>query len=92
RDFQFGATLPAATASSLSTQLTNGQLKPAAHVESRMRGAFASAYAPVIRLYSAYFQRLPDLGGLDYWVSQVRRGMTVASMSSKFAASAEFIS
>jgi hypothetical protein len=90
RDLQFGATVPAGTASTLSAQLTSGQLKPGNHVESLVRGAFGSAYAPVIRLYSAYFQRLPDKAGLDYWAGKYRGGMSIPSMSSSFAASPEF--
>lgn len=45
---------------------------------------------PLTRIYSAYFLRIPDSDGLRYWLGQRRTGMTVARISSGFAASSEF--
>lgn len=90
RDFQFGATVPTATVTDLSARLTAGTLKPAAHVETLMRGAFATAHAPVTRLYQAYYLRLPDTGGLDYWVGRFRSGLSVNKMSQYFSGTPEF--
>jgi hypothetical protein len=47
--------------------------------------------APVVRLYFAYFNRLPDTGGLSYWISEYTSGnRTLTGISDAFAASAEF--
>ncbi|MEZ5179178.1 MAG: DUF4214 domain-containing protein [Acidimicrobiales bacterium] len=45
---------------------------------------------PLTRIYYAYFLRIPDTNGLRYWLGQRRTGMTVARISSGFAASSEF--
>lgn len=45
---------------------------------------------PLTRIYYAYFLRIPDSDGLRYWLGQRRTGMTVARISSGFAASSEF--
>lgn len=42
---------------------------------------------PVARLYQAYFRRLPDTGGLQYWTAT---GMPLAEISQSFAESQEF--
>ncbi len=42
---------------------------------------------PVARLYQAYFRRLPDSGGLQYWTAT---GMPLADISQAFAESPEF--
>ncbi len=42
---------------------------------------------PIARLYQAYFRRLPDSGGLQYWTST---GMPLAQISQAFADSPEF--
>ncbi|MGN6696000.1 MAG: DUF4214 domain-containing protein, partial [Aquihabitans sp.] len=46
---------------------------------------------PTVRLYSAYLTRVPDAGGLNYWLNKRRSGQTLSKMSSSFAASKEFI-
>ena len=46
---------------------------------------------PTVRLYSAYLTRVPDAGGLSYWLNKRRSGQTLSRMSSTFAASKEFI-
>lgn len=45
---------------------------------------------PLTRIYYAYFLRIPDTDGLRYWLGQRRTGVTVARISSQFAASPEF--
>jgi hypothetical protein len=45
---------------------------------------------PVIRLFTAYFQRKPDPGGLNYWLGKRRSGTTLDKVSATFAASSEF--
>jgi hypothetical protein len=49
-----------------------------------------SSLGPVTRLYIAYFQRVPDTAGLQYWVARYQAGSTLSSISSTFAASSEF--
>ena len=42
------------------------------------------------RLYSAYFERLPDYGGFTYWTGRLRSGTSLQKASDTFAASSEF--
>lgn len=44
----------------------------------------------VIRLYRAYFLRIPDHGGLAYWLQRRGQGASLASISASFATSSEF--
>ncbi len=50
----------------------------------------ADLRAKVTRLYSAYFQRLPDYGGFQYWTGRLRSGTSLQKASDTFAASSEF--
>lgn len=52
---------------------------------------FQSSIAPVARLYFAYFDRIPDYAGLQFWVGELQGGRSLADMSQAFAASPEFI-
>ncbi len=45
---------------------------------------------PVVRLYSAYFLRIPDRDGIHYWTDRLRRGTSLKWVADFFAASAEF--
>ncbi|MBV9952154.1 MAG: DUF4214 domain-containing protein [Acidimicrobiia bacterium] len=47
---------------------------------------------PVTRLYRAYFLRIPDRGGLTYWIAQRRSGQSLDKISASFAGSSEFTS
>ncbi len=42
------------------------------------------------RLYQAYFLRLADQGGFDYWLGQRSQGTDLVDISAAFAGSAEF--
>ncbi len=76
----------AATAS-----LRNGDLTPDEWVAAmRNRPEWGGVRAPVTRLYSSYFDRLPDAGGLTYWANRQRSGTSLAKVSATFAASSEF--
>jgi Tol biopolymer transport system component len=46
--------------------------------------------APLIRLYWAYFLRLPDLGGMNYWTNKLTNGMKLTKVAAEFAKSSEF--
>lgn len=47
----------------------------------------------VVRLYFAYFDRDPDVGGLSYWLARRKAGAVsgVAQVSASFARSSEFV-
>ena len=52
---------------------------------------FQASVAPVVRLYLAYFNRIPDYGGLSFWVNEFQSGRyTLAAISQNFATSSEF--
>jgi hypothetical protein len=51
---------------------------------------FQGAIAPVARLYFAYFLRIPDYAGLDFWIGYYRAGNSLDAISDFFAGSAEF--
>jgi len=52
---------------------------------------FQGTGAPMVRLYFAYFLRIPDYGGLQYWMGRFRAGEPLDSISGLFAASPEFV-
>lgn len=60
-------------------------------------GEHADVVGPMVRLYAAYFLRLPDQQGLDFWVAQYRSHLagtgsrwSFAEVSNFFATSPEF--
>lgn len=74
---------------------TNSLAQGTATRSSLIEAFFTSAehqgiIAPVARLYFAYFSRIPDYVGLNYWVGQSRGGMAVSAISQLFANSEEF--
>jgi len=50
----------------------------------------ASVRPQVMRLYMAYFLRMPDTGGLEHWLASARSGVPLATISQAFSESAEF--
>ncbi len=59
---------------------------------SALSGAtdFTDEDAHVLRLYSAIFDREPELDGAQFWLGEVRNGRTVHDIAVEFAASPEF--
>ena len=56
-------------------------------------GTEATTYVdPVVRLYQAAFNRVPDYAGLKAWVNAYRNGLSLQSIAQGFIASAEFAS
>ena len=53
---------------------------------------FQGTIAPVARLYFAYFLRIPDYPGLNFWIGHYRAGNSLESISGFFATSPEFAS
>lgn len=51
---------------------------------------FDATTAPVTRLYFAALHRVPDVAGVEYWVGQVRAGVSLVDVARSFAASTEF--
>ena len=51
---------------------------------------FQGMASPLARLYFAYFLRVPDYAGLDFWLRYRRAGHTLDEISAFFAQSAEF--
>ncbi|HEX7131446.1 MAG TPA: fibronectin type III domain-containing protein [Iamia sp.] len=45
----------------------------------------------VTRLYRAYYLRIPDKGGLEYWIAQRLGGRSMASISDFFSRAQEFV-
>ena len=75
-----------------TTQLFSGTQSRGTMAEAYFNSAeFQGAIAPVARLYFAYFLRIPDYAGLNYWIGQFRSGTSLAAISQAFAASAEFV-
>jgi hypothetical protein len=73
--------------------MQSGLSKPAV-IESFFNSQeFQIARAPVVRLYWAFFNRIPDYNGLTYWVNTYRAGAgtPLGAIASSFAASPEFI-
>ncbi|MGN6692975.1 MAG: DUF4214 domain-containing protein, partial [Aquihabitans sp.] len=52
--------------------------------------AWALHREPVARLYQAFFHRVPDLNGLNYWVKKRQGGTKLSVIAAAFAASNEF--
>jgi hypothetical protein len=74
-----------------TADLDAGEATVAGLVASLRAGADATANVdPTTRLYSAYLTRIPDKGGLDFWLNRRRNGWTLYRISSHFAASSEF--
>jgi len=49
-----------------------------------------SSEAQILRLYRAYFGRIPDQDGFDYWLDKREEGVSLEDVSGSFALSSEF--
>jgi hypothetical protein len=85
----------APTATELSpwlSQMDGGTKLPGDLVAALRAGPDAtSSVDPTTRLYSAYFLRIPDKGGLTYWIKKKRAGTKISTISQGFATSHEFV-
>lgn len=84
----FGAN--AATGSAVATRIGRGSSPEREILVLATAPAWAAKRGPLSRLYMAYFKRLPDAGGIDYWVGRMNGGLTLNAVSAEFAKSAEF--
>lgn len=72
-------------------QLDAGTALPGDLVAALRAGTDATKNVdPTVRLYSAYLVRIPDKGGLDFWLNRRRNGWTLSRISNNFAKSSEF--
>ena len=87
--FQSGAT---ATVSQYVTLLNNGSLTQSAVVNNIIQDSYTlNTVNPVLRLYQASFNSIPDQGGQEFWTDQYATGAyTFQSMANFFANSAQF--
>jgi hypothetical protein len=78
-------------ASAATADLVNGRNVPG-HLIAQLAHdpAFAQHREPITRLYFAFFERQPDLNGLDYWVAKRKAGTNLNTIATKFAQSSEF--
>ena len=75
----------------LTGQLQNGATTRTAIIQGYLASPeFGQTVSPVARLYFAYFNRIPDTGGLNYWIEQYRAGSGLDTISQAFASSPEF--
>lgn len=56
---------------------------------ARLNGSY-DVSTRTTRLYSGYFERLPDYGGYNYWTGKLRSGWSLKKVSDTFANSSEF--
>ena len=86
-----------ATLNSWVSQLNTGTATRAQVIQSLMNSSeFQGRFGPLVRLYTAYFLRTPDYGGLMHWFNAMYPsggyGSSLAQVSDAFAGSPEFVS
>lgn len=77
-------------------QLKTGATTRAQLVEAFMQeSVFRGRLDPIVRLYTAYFKRLPDYPGLMFWLNTMHpatgTGQSLVQVSEAFAQSGEFV-
>lgn len=85
-----GANLPIGQVVALNDKVLYGTATPASIIDDFAHGAYDDARGPVMRLYWAFFHRMPDLNGLNYWVKKYEGGKTLKAIANEFAKSSEF--
>lgn len=72
-------------------EIESGRLSRAEVVNNFLSSnEFAGQIAPIVRLYFAYFRRVPDFQGLNYWLDKSQSGVSLKSISESFEQSSEF--
>jgi hypothetical protein len=73
-----------------TSQINSASVSRGQVVESFFNSAeFQGSVSPVVRLYFAYFLRVPDYGGLQFWINYSKTN-SLDAVSNNFAASPEF--
>jgi hypothetical protein len=85
-----GQNLPIGQVVALNDKVLYGTATPASIIDDFAHGTFDDARGPVMRLYWAFFHRMPDLNGLNYWVNKYEGGKTLKAIANEFAKSSEF--
>ena len=78
------------TAAAAGTDLLTG-VEVAAFADGRLVMDPSDPAAQVARLYEAALDRLPDQGGLNFWIGQEQHGQPLSVLAAGFANSREFI-
>lgn len=89
KDF-LGRSATTAERAARTSSLADGSTTPAALVGAYQASPEHQRQSPIIRLYRAYFLRLPDASGLAYWTGRSRAGVRLVAISEQFARSSEF--
>ena len=84
---QSGGGLVVATAAGTDTLAA---VEEARFADGRLVLNAADPAARVVRLYEAALDRLPDQGGLNFWIAAVQNGEPLSSLASGFLSSPEF--
>jgi hypothetical protein len=93
----FNRSPDAAGLSQWVSKLNAGYTSRAALIETFMaQPEFSGRYGPLVRLYTAYFRRLPDYDGLMHWYNNMYpssggSGRSLGEVSNLFAQSPEFV-
>jgi len=71
--------------------IDSGTMTKAQVIDSFLKSLEYEREAPsIVRLYFAYFFRIPDYGRIQYWITEYIDGWSLESISNAFAASSEF--
>jgi len=72
--------------------IDSGSMTKAQVIESFLwSNEFGVKIAPIVRLYFAYFLRIPDYAGLMFWINAYNSGWSLGGISDFFASSPEFV-
>jgi hypothetical protein len=85
-----GAAATSAQRATWVGDLASGAKTPVDLVDAAEAFPYWQRQSPIIRLFQAYFLRLPDKSGLAYWTNKSRSGMRLAAISLSFSRSNEF--
>ena len=73
-------------------KIDSGAMTKAQVIESFFwSNEFGVKIAPIVRLYFAYYLRIPDYAGLMFWIDAYNSGWSLGGISDFFASSPEFI-
>jgi outer membrane protein assembly factor BamB len=85
-----GAAATSAQRTTWLNDLASGAKTPVDVVDAAEAFPYWQKQSPIIRLFQAYFLRLPDKSGLAYWTGKSRAGTRIGAISQQFARSSEF--
>ena len=85
-----GISLTAPQEAAAVNRITFGVASPESTINAMAHGTFDAHRGPVIRLYWSFFHRIPDAGGLNYWVKKNTTGTNLNTIADSFAKSSEF--